>query len=127
MKTIIHSDSAPAALGTYSQAVKVGDTVYLSGQVGLDPASMELVSSEFADQLHQVFKNLKAVCTAAGGSFEDVVKLNIYLLDMGHFAEVNAIMGEYFSEPYPARAAIAVADLPKSAVVEIDGVMVVSG
>lgn len=125
MKKIIHSDNAPAAIGTYSQAVAVGETVYLSGQVGLDPAVMELVDGGFEAQLHQVMKNLLAVCTAAGGGLEDMVKFNVYLIDLGHFAKVNEIMEGYLNAPYPARAAIQVSALPKSAEVEIDGVMVV--
>ena len=122
-KIIISSAAAPAAIGPYSQAVKVGDTVYLSGQIGLDPASMQLVDGIDA-QIHQVFKNLQAVASAAGGSLADVVKLNIFLIDLGHFAKVNEIMAEYFSSPYPARAAVGVAALPRGAQVEADGVMV---
>ncbi len=122
-KSIIQTDSAPAAIGTYSQAVKAGTTVYLSGQIPLDPATMELVSEDFAKQAQQVFENLKAVCTAAGGSMNDLVKVNIYLLDLAHFATVNEIMSQYFNKPYPARAAIGVAQLPKASQIEIDGVM----
>ncbi len=122
-KSIIQTDSAPAAIGTYSQAVKAGTTVYLSGQIPLDPTTMELVSDEFTEQATQVFENLKAVCMAAGGSMNDLVKVNIYLLDLGHFAKVNEIMSQYFSKPYPARAAIGVAQLPKASQIEIDGVM----
>ena len=122
-KIIISSAAAPAAIGPYSQAVKVGDTVYLSGQIGLEPASMQLVDGIDA-QIHQVFKNLQAVASAAGGSLADVVKLNIFLIDLGHFAKVNEIMAEYFSAPYPARAAVGVAALPRGAEVEADGVMV---
>lgn len=122
-KIIISSAAAPAAIGPYSQAVKVGDTVYLSGQIGLEPASMQLVDGIDA-QIHQVFKNLQAVASAAGGSLADVVKLNIFLIDLGHFAKVNEIMAEYFNAPYPARAAVGVAALPRGAQVEADGVMV---
>jgi len=122
-KSIIHTDRAPAAIGTYSQAVKAGTTVYLSGQIPLVAETMELVSDDFAKQTHQVFENLKAVCEAAGGSMNDLVKVNIYLLDLSHFATVNEIMASYFAQPYPARAAIGVSELPKSAQVEIDGVM----
>lgn len=123
MKTIISTTNAPAAIGTYSQAVKVGGTVYLSGQIGLDPASMQLVDGVEA-QIHQVFKNLSAVCEAAGGSLADIVKLNVFLTDLGNFAKVNEIMGQYFREPYPARAAVGVASLPRGALVEADGVLV---
>ncbi len=122
-KTIIQTNDAPTAIGTYSQAVKVGDTVYLSGQIGLDPDSMQLVEGIEA-QVHRVFKNLKAVCQAAGGGLNDVVKINIFLIDLGHFALVNTIMAEYFAQPYPARAAVGVASLPRGAWVEADAVMV---
>lgn len=122
-KHIISTDAAPTAIGTYSQAVKVGDTVYLSGQIGLDPASMQLVDGISA-QIHRVFQNLQAVATAAGGTLGDVVKLNVFLVDLGHFAKVNEIMAEYFTAPYPARAAVGVAALPRGAEVEADGVMV---
>lgn len=124
MRKIIHTEQAPAAIGTYSQAVQVGDTVYLSGQVGLVPARMELIEGGFAEQMHQVMRNLQAVCTAAGGGLDDLVKLNVYLLDLGEFDQVNTIMAGYLSEPYPARAAIQVSALPKGALVEIDAVMV---
>ena len=124
-KKIIHTDHAPKAIGTYSQAVAVNGTVYLSGQIGLDPASMELVEGIEA-QVHRVFTNLKAVAEAAGGSLADVVKLNIFLTDLGHFALVNSIMSEYFNEPYPARAAVGVATLPRGALVEADAVMVLA-
>ncbi len=124
MKTIISTAAAPAAIGTYSQAVKVDGTVYLSGQIGLDPASMQLVDGIEA-QIHQVFKNLSAVCEAAGGSLADIVKLNVFLTDLGNFAKVNEIMGQYFQQPYPARAAVGVASLPRGALVEADGVMAV--
>ena len=125
-KTIISTPLAPAAIGTYSQAVKVegGQTVYLSGQIGLDPASMQMVDGIDA-QIVRVFDNLKAVAEAAGGSLADVVKLNVFLADLGHFAKVNETMAKYFSEPFPARAAVGVAALPRGALVEADGVMVI--
>ncbi len=123
-KHIISTDQAPQAIGTYSQAVRVGDTVYLSGQIGLDPHTMQLVEGIDA-QVHRVFKNLKAVAEASGGSLADVVKLNVFLTDLGNFALVNTIMAEYFSQPYPARAAVGVASLPRGALVEADGVLVV--
>ena len=122
-KSIIQTDNAPAEIGTYSQAVKAGTTVYLSGQIPLVPATMELVSQDFAEQATQVFENIKAVCEAAGGTTNDLVKVNIYLLDLGHFATVNEIMSKYFAKPYPARAAIGIKELPKGAQIEIDGVM----
>lgn len=122
-KTIISTPKAPAAIGTYSQAVKVGDTVYLSGQIGLDPESMQMVEGIDA-QILRVFENLKAVAEAAGGSLSDVVKLNVYLTDLGNFAKVNEVMARYFAEPFPARAAVGVASLPRGALVEADGVLV---
>ncbi|MDP3778074.1 RidA family protein [Methylotenera sp.] len=122
-KQIIQTQGAPAAIGTYSQAVKVGNTVYMSGQIGLDPETMQMVDSIEA-QIHRVFQNLKAVAEAAGGSLADVVKLNVFLTDLTHFALVNTIMAEYFSQPYPARAAVGVASLPRAALVEADAVMV---
>ncbi|MEW5788175.1 MAG: Rid family detoxifying hydrolase [Pseudomonadota bacterium] len=122
-KSIIATSDAPQAIGTYSQAVRVGDTVYLSGQIGLDPASMTLVEGIEA-QIHQVFGNLAAVAKAAGGGLGNVVKLNIFLTDLGHFAKVNEIMAQYFPQPYPARAAVGVASLPRGALVEADGVLV---
>ena len=125
-RTIISTTNAPAAIGTYSQAVKVGDTVYLSGQLGLDPAIMEMVEGVDA-QIVRVFDNLKAVAEAAGGTLADVVKLNVYLIDLGNFAKVNAAMANYFSEPYPARAAIGVSALPRGGLVEMDGVLVIGG
>ena len=124
-KAIINTDKAPKAIGTYSQAVKVNNTVYLSGQIPLDPETMELVDGDFAAQTHQVFKNLKAVCEAADGSLADIVKLNIFLTDLNNFATVSEVMAEYFVEPYPARAAIGVKELPKGSVVEADGAMVI--
>ena len=121
-KKIIQSTDAPAAIGTYSQAVQVGQTVYLSGQIGLDPAGMKMVEGIEA-QIHRVFQNLAAVAAAAGGSLNDVVKLNIFLTDLTHFPLVNEIMAGYFSQPYPARAAVGVAALPRGALVEADGVL----
>lgn len=121
-KTIVSTAKAPAAIGTYSQAVRVGDTVYMSGQIGLDPQSMALVEG-IDGQIVRVFENLKAVAEAAGGSLADVVKLNVFLTDLAHFAKVNETMARYFSEPYPARAAIGVKELPKGALVEADAVM----
>ena len=122
----IHTDSAPAAIGPYSQAVRMGNTVYLSGQVPLDPAKGELVQGDIAMQTRRVFDNLKAVCEAAGGSFDDIVRVGIYLIDLKDFAEVNAVMADYFQAPYPARATVAVSGLPRGAQVEIDAVMVLS-
>ncbi|MDQ5958971.1 MAG: hypothetical protein QG592_49 [Pseudomonadota bacterium] len=124
-KTIISTAGAPAAIGTYSQAVKVGDTVYLSGQIGLDPQSGQLVDGIDA-QIIRVFDNLKAVAEAAGGSLGDLVKVNIYLTDLGNFAKVNETMAKYFQQPYPARAAVGVASLPRGALVEADAVMVLN-
>lgn len=126
-KSIIHTEDAPAAIGTYSQAVKVRSTVYLSGQIPLDPKTMEMQNQNFAAETHQVFKNLSSVALAAGGSLRDIVKLNIYLVDLDNFAELNEIMSEYFAEPYPARAAVQVAALPKGAEVEMDGVLELAG
>ncbi len=122
-RTIVSTPNAPAAIGTYSQAVRVGDTVYLSGQIGLDPASMALVEG-FEAQTEQVFANLRAVAEASGGRLADAVKLTIYLTDLGNFAKVNEIMAKYFAEPYPARAAVGVKELPKGALVEADAVLV---
>jgi reactive intermediate/imine deaminase len=126
-REIVHSDKAPQAIGPYSQAVKVGDTVYLSGQIPLVPETMELVEGEMEVQVRRVFDNLSAVAEAAGGSLADVVKLNIFLTDLAHFPLVNEVMKTYFREPYPARAAIGVAALPKGAQVEMDAVMVLGG
>lgn len=123
MKKIIKTENAPAAIGTYSQAVKKGNIVFLSGQIPLDPKSMELVEG-IENQIHQVFKNLLSVIEAAEASVNDLVKLNIYLTDLNNFALVNSIMAKYFSEPYPARAAVGVASLPKGAQVEADGFLV---
>ena len=126
-KTIVSTDKAPAAIGTYSQAVTVahaGTTTYISGQIPLDPVSMDLVSGEFAEQAHQVFANLAAVANAAGGSLADCVKLTVYMTDLTQFQTVNEVMAQHFNEPYPARAAIQVSALPKGADVEIDAIMV---
>ena len=125
-KSIIQTDKAPQAIGTYSQAVKAGNTVYLSGQIPLDPASMEVVQGDMAVQITRVFDNLKAVAEAAGGGFADIVKLNIFLTDLSHFTLVNEIMSGYFEQPYPARAAVGVASLPKGVAVEMDAIMVLS-
>ncbi len=121
-KFVIQTPDAPAAIGTYSQAVRVDNTVYLSGQIGLDPNTMNMVEGIEA-QVHRVFQNLRAVAAAAGGSLDDVVKLNIYLTDLAHFAKVNEVMATYFHQPYPARAAVGVASLPRAALVEADGVL----
>ncbi|SET41455.1 RidA family protein [Thalassotalea agarivorans] len=123
MKSIISTEHAPSAIGTYSQAVKVNNTVYLSGQIPLVPETMEVVSDDFEQQAHQVFKNLSAVCEAAGGNINDMVKVNIFMIDLSNFATVNEVMSQYFQEPYPARAAIQVSRLPKDVAIEIDGVM----
>ena len=122
-KHIIHTHLAPQAIGTYSQAVKVNHTVYLSGQIPLVPATMTMVDGDINAQITQVFENLQAVANAAGGDLNDIVKLNVFLTDLAHFPIVNEIMGNYFDEPYPARAAIGVAALPKDAGVEMDGIM----
>ncbi len=122
-RSVIKTDKAPAAIGTYSQAIKAGSTVYLSGQIPLDPATMQLVGGDMAAQVRRVFDNLTAVCEAAGGSLRDIVKLNIFLTDLSHYAQVNDIMAEYFQEPYPARAAVGVAALPKGVGVEMDAIM----
>ncbi len=124
-KKIIHTPGAPAAIGAYSQAVKVGNTVYLSGQIPLDPATMAMVEGGMDAQIRRVFDNLSAVAKAAGGALDDIVKLNVFLTDLAHFALVNEIMTGYFKEPFPARAAIGVASLPRGAGVEMDAVMVV--
>jgi reactive intermediate/imine deaminase len=121
-KQIIQTPDAPAAIGTYSQAVRVDDTVYLSGQIGLDPSTMQLAEGT-EGQIHRVFRNLRAVASASGGSLDDMVKLNVYLTDLSHFAKVNEIMSTYFRQPYPARAAVGVAALPRGAQVEMDGVL----
>jgi reactive intermediate/imine deaminase len=123
-RTIISTELAPAAIGTYSQAVRCGSTVYLSGQIPLDPASGQLVEGAIEVHIRRVFDNLQAVCRAAGGDLGDIAKLNVYLTDLGNFSEVNRVMATYFSQPYPARAAIGVASLPRGAAIEIDAVMV---
>jgi len=126
-REIIRTDKAPQAIGTYSQAVKVASTVYLSGQIPLVPETMELVDGDMEAQIRRVFDNLRAVAEAAGGGLADVAKLNVFLTDLGHFPLVNQVMAEYFAEPYPARAAIGVAALPKGAAVEMDAVMELGG
>jgi reactive intermediate/imine deaminase len=123
-REIVSTPAAPAAIGTYSQAVKCGNTVYLSGQIPLDPATGALVEGDIDAHIRRVFENLRALALAAGGSLADVAKLNVFLTDLGHFARVNAVMAEYFKEPYPARAAIGVAALPRGAQVEMDAVLV---
>jgi len=123
-REIINTPYAPQAIGPYSQAVRVDNTVYLSGQIALDLKTMELISDNIDDQIKRVFDNLAAVATACGGSLADIVKLNVYLTDLGNFSRVNEIMEEYFQAPYPARAAVGVAQLPRDALVEIDGIMV---
>ena len=122
-KKTIHSDDAPAAIGTYSQAARVGDLVFLSGQIPLDPATMAIVDGDFEARARRVFENLRAVCVAAGGDLDGVVKLTIYLTDLDNFAAVNRVMEEYFDAPYPARAAVGVASLPKDADVEADAIL----
>lgn len=123
-RDIINTPNAPQAIGTYSQAVKIDKTVYLSGQIPLIPETMTLIEGEMSNQIHQVFKNLKAVAQAAGGDLKDTAKLNVFLTDLSHFPLVNQIMAEYFEQPYPARAAIGVASLPKGAQVEMDAILV---
>lgn len=123
-RSVIHTDAAPAAIGTYSQAIRTGNTVYLSGQIPLDPATGDMVSGDIDAEIARAFANLQAVCEAAGGSLAKLVKLNVYLTDLGNFANVNAAMNSLFSQPYPARAAIGVAQLPRGARVEVDGVLV---
>ncbi len=128
-RQIIHTDDAPAAIGTYSQAVKVGNaggsTVYCSGQIPLDPKTMTMMNTTIEDEIHQVFRNLAAVAKASGGSLADVVKLGVFLTDLSHFAKVNEIMGQYFAPPYPARAAVGVASLPRGSRVEADAILVI--
>jgi reactive intermediate/imine deaminase len=123
-KQPIHTARAPEAIGPYSQAIRAGDTVYLSGQIPLDPSTMELVKGDIRAQIRQVFENLAAVAEASGGSLENAVRLTVYLIDLAHFPLVNEIMAEYCSQPYPARAAIGVAQLPRGAAVEVDGILV---
>ena len=125
-RNIIHTDQAPAAIGPYSQAVRAGDTVYLSGQIPLDPASGELVDGDIGVQARRAFDNLQAVCAAAGGSLDQVVRLGLYLTDLGDFAAVNAVMADYFRAPYPARSTIEVAGLPRGAGFEVDAVLVLA-
>jgi reactive intermediate/imine deaminase len=125
-RQVITTKKAPQAIGTYSQAIKTGSTVYLSGQIPLDPKTMEIISVDISDQIHQVFKNLTAVAEAADGSLEDVVKLNVFLTNLSHFPKVNEIMAEYFKKPYPARAAIGVASLPRGSAVEMDAILELS-
>ena len=122
-KQTISTKQAPAAIGTYSQATRQGNITYLSGQIPLDPASMEIVDGDVEAQIHRVFMNLQAVCEAAGGSLNDILKLNVFLTDMASFPAVNAIMADYFTEPYPARAAVGVAALPRDALVEMDAIL----
>ncbi|MGD8842919.1 MAG: RidA family protein [Gammaproteobacteria bacterium] len=125
-RRVIQTDQAPQAIGTYSQAVQCGDTVYLSGQIPLVPETMEMVEGNTEAQIRRVFDNLSAVATAAGGSLADIAKLNIFLTDLSHFPLVNQVMADYFQQPYPARAAVGVASLPKDAAVEMDAIMVLS-
>jgi reactive intermediate/imine deaminase len=122
-KKTVHTDAAPAAIGTYSQAVESGGFVFLSGQIPLDPATMEVVDGDFAARTRRVFDNLKAVVEAAGGNLDDIVKLNLYLTDLGNFSTVNEVMAAYFSEPYPARAAVGVAALPKGVDIEAEAIL----
>lgn len=124
-KAIIHTDKAPQAIGTYSQAVKIDNTVYLSGQIPLVPETMAMASGDMRMQITQVFKNLSAVCEASGGSLQNMVKLNVYLTDLAHFPLVNEVMAEFVQAPYPARAAVGVASLPKGAAVEMDAILVI--
>jgi reactive intermediate/imine deaminase len=123
-RQVIQTDAAPAAIGTYSQAIKVGNTVYLSGQIPLVPETMEVLQGDMESQIRRVFENLQAVAQAAGGSLADLVKLNVFLTDLSHFALVNEVMADYFQQPYPARAAVGVASLPKGVPVEMDAIMV---
>ena len=122
-KSVIHTDKAPQAIGTYSQAIKSGTTIYISGQIPLVPETMQVISEDFSEQSHQVFKNIQAVCEAAGGSTKHLVKVNIFLTDLSNFTTLNEIMSQYFNQPYPARAAVQVSALPKGVQIEIDGVM----
>lgn len=124
-KVIIETNKAPQAIGTYSQAIKINDTVYLSGQIPLVPETMEVVEGDISDHIRQVFDNLKAVAEAAGGDFFDIVKLNVFLTDLSNFPIVNEIMSEYFTQPYPARAAVGVAALPKGVGIEMDAIMII--
>ena len=126
MREVISTHKAPQAIGTYSQAIRIDRTVYLSGQIALSPETMEIKEGDISKRIHQVFKNLTAVCEASGGNLQDIAKLNIFLTDLSHFATVNEIMALYFEQPYPARAAVGVKELPKGTDVEMDGVMVLS-
>jgi reactive intermediate/imine deaminase len=126
-REVVQTHQAPSAIGTYSQAIKVGDAVYLSGQIPLDPRTMEMVEGGFEAQAERVFENLKMVAQAAGGSLADVVKLNVFLTDLVHFPAVNQVMGRFFEAPYPARAAVQVAALPKAALIEVDAIMHLRG
>ena len=123
-KTVIHSNQAPAAIGAYSQAIRTGNTVYLSGQIPLQPETMQLAGEDFETQAHQVFKNLRAVCEAAGGNLNQIVKLNAYLIDLADFSTFNKVMEQYFTQPFPARAAVGVASLPRGALVEAEAILV---
>lgn len=123
-RQIIHTDAAPAAIGTYSQAVRCGNTVYVSGQIAFDPTTMKLLDDSIESEIHQVFKNLRAIAEAAGGSLASAVKVGVFLTDLANFAKVNEIMGQYFEKPYPARAAVGVASLPRGARVEADAILV---
>lgn len=123
-KTVIHTNQAPAAIGAYSQAIRIGNTVYLSGQIPLQPETMQLAGEDFETQAHQVFKNLRAVCEAAGGNLNQIVKLNAYLIDLADFATFNKVMEQYFTQPFPARAAVGVASLPRGALVEAEAILV---
>ena len=123
-KTVIHTNQAPAAIGAYSQAIRRGNTVYLSGQIPLQPETMQLAGEDFETQAHQVFKNLRAVCEAAGGNLNQIVKLNAYLIDLADFATFNKVMEQYFTQPFPARAAVGVASLPRGALVEAEAILV---
>ena len=123
-KTVIHSNQAPAAIGAYSQGIRTGNTVYLSGQIPLQPETMQLAGEDFETQAHQVFKNLRAVCEAAGGNLNQIVKLNAYLIDLADFAAFNKVMEQYFTQPFPARAAVGVASLPRGALVEAEAILV---
>jgi reactive intermediate/imine deaminase len=125
-KQVIHTNNAPAAIGPYSQAIRAGNTIYISGQIPLNPLTMEMNNATFNDEVHQVFKNLQAICEAAGGSFDNIVKVNLFLTDLSHFATVNQLMQEYFRTPFPARAAIEVKGLPRGANFEAEAIMVLS-
>lgn len=125
-KTVIHTNQAPAAIGAYSQAIRTGNTVYLSGQIPLQPETMQLAGEDFETQAHQVFKNLRAVCEAAGSNLNQIVKINAYLIDLANFATFNKVMEQYFTQPFPARAAVGVASLPRGALVEAEAILVLA-